>query len=317
MTRRGRCAPGPAKTPLAAGESTLGLRGAQQASAAWPRMTRGEIVTRPFPDVAGHVEQAVAVGGEGADRGRSLIAVGEQVLPGELALPGVGHHPAARRELIAPCVHRPVEAAAGRVFPFRLGGQFLAGPCRVGFGVFVGHVGHRVPPAAAAVTARPGGPPPAGPRHVRPPVAVIPQVNRALGAVEDQRPWHQQRRIGVGVAGRVERALGDGQVPGGGHEAPVFGHGHRALVHPEAVHRDLVHRAFLRIEAGRAHPERAARDPFHRTKLVPCRGHRAHAPGFWRLNRDHRDRRAGPAPPRGGEPEAVRGRRKIALTQGG
>src|SRR5205807_4361414 len=34
-----------------------------------------EGVSRPFPDVAGHVVQAVAVGREGADRGRAGVAV--------------------------------------------------------------------------------------------------------------------------------------------------------------------------------------------------------------------------------------------------
>src|SRR5215470_8171745 len=123
---------------------------------------RREVVAGPFPDVAGHVVEPVAVRGERAHRRGALVAVGEQVLPGELTLPGVGHHDPIRRELIAPGVGRAVQAAPGRVLPLRLGGQFLAGPRGVRLGVFVGDVGHRMALPAAAVAAGPLRVAPAG-----------------------------------------------------------------------------------------------------------------------------------------------------------
>src|SRR5690606_29282478 len=51
---------------------------------------RGAVpIRRPFPHIPGHVEEPVAVGRKGPDRGRSGPAVGLQVLPGERALPRV------------------------------------------------------------------------------------------------------------------------------------------------------------------------------------------------------------------------------------
>src|SRR4029079_14827641 len=57
-------------------------------------------VGRPLPDVADHVVDAVAVGREGAHRRGPRPAVGAQVLVWKVALPGVGHVPAARDELV-------------------------------------------------------------------------------------------------------------------------------------------------------------------------------------------------------------------------
>src|SRR5687768_13351057 len=58
----------------------------RRGTAASVRRRLTERVARPLPHVAGHVVQAIAVGRERPDRGRALVAVGEQVLPGELAL---------------------------------------------------------------------------------------------------------------------------------------------------------------------------------------------------------------------------------------
>src|SRR5262249_59061911 len=59
-------------------------------------------VRGPLPDIADHVVEAVAVGREGAHRGGAFVAVLAQVLPGELALPGVCHRLAVRLESIPP-----------------------------------------------------------------------------------------------------------------------------------------------------------------------------------------------------------------------
>src|SRR4029079_3637717 len=90
-----------------------------------------KVVGRPLPDVAGHVEEAVAVRRKRADRRCASEAVELEVLPGELALPRVGHHPAVGRELVAPGIDGPLEAAPGSELPLGLGRQVLAGPGRV------------------------------------------------------------------------------------------------------------------------------------------------------------------------------------------
>src|SRR6266446_6132460 len=59
-------------------------------------------VGRPFPDIADHVEDAVAVRRKGAHRRGAGPAIRFEILVREGALPGVGHVPAARREFLAP-----------------------------------------------------------------------------------------------------------------------------------------------------------------------------------------------------------------------
>ena len=223
----------------------------------------GEVVARPLPDVAGHVEQAVAVGREALHRGRALPAVRHQVLPGELALPGVGHHGAAGSEVAAPGEDGAVQAAAGGELPFRFAGQLLAGPGRVGLGVLGGHMRDRVVAQPLDAAARAAWPPPLGTRHVTPPLGDVAQVHRAVGAVEDQRSGPQQGRVGAGVLRRVERALGDRHVPGRGRETGELGDGDRMVIHPEAVHLDPADRALLGVEIVRAHQETAPGHPRH------------------------------------------------------
>jgi hypothetical protein len=79
--------------------------------------------------------------------------------------------------------------------------------------------------------------------------------------MKDDRALDQQRRVGVGVVGDVGWPLGDGDVVGFGGEPGVLGHRHRGAIDREPIHLDLANGFFLRIEAGRAHPEPAARQP--------------------------------------------------------
>src|SRR5262245_40763259 len=101
-----------------------------------------EPVGGPFPDVADHVVEPMVVGGKRSDRGRALIAVLRQVLPGKLTLPSVGHYLAAGMELIAPSEFGTLLLATRGKFPFRFGGQIFASPARVGERVLVGDVHH-------------------------------------------------------------------------------------------------------------------------------------------------------------------------------
>src|ERR1700678_2391827 len=63
---------------------------------------RGVVVAGPLPDVPGHVVEAEAVGREAPDGGGAVPARRLQVLPGEFALPGVGHRLVLRGGVIAP-----------------------------------------------------------------------------------------------------------------------------------------------------------------------------------------------------------------------
>src|SRR5437763_3306649 len=67
-------------------------------------MLRRIPIVSPFPDIADHVVQPVAVGRECSDRRGTFEAVGAEVSVREFALPSVGHVPAAWRELRAPGV---------------------------------------------------------------------------------------------------------------------------------------------------------------------------------------------------------------------
>ncbi len=150
------------------------------------RVPRPEEVTGPLPHVASHVEQAVAVGRERAGRRGALEAIKEQVLPGELALPGVGQVAAIGREFVTPHVDRAVEATAGGELPLSFRRQRLARPGRVGLGVGIRNVSDRVPVPAPYIAIGTLGMPPARAGHVRPPLTEVAQIHRPRGAAEHQ-----------------------------------------------------------------------------------------------------------------------------------
>src|SRR4051794_38539970 len=100
-------------------------------------MAGGEPVGRPLPDIADHVEQAVAVGGKGANWGGSRVAVERQVLMREGSLPGVGHVASIGRQFIAPGKLGAVETAARSIFPFGFRRQRLTRPGGVSLGILI------------------------------------------------------------------------------------------------------------------------------------------------------------------------------------
>ena len=114
----------PAREALARHEGRRTARG----RLAVPR--RREEVCRPLPDVAGHVEEAVAVRREGCRPGmclRSRRASGSPRGTG----PARCSPPALPREiLVAPRERRPLEAAACGVLPLGLGRQAPSPPRR-------------------------------------------------------------------------------------------------------------------------------------------------------------------------------------------
>ena len=136
-------------------------------------MLRSIPIGGPLPDVADHVVKAIAVRWKSADRRRALVAVVFQIFVREFALPGIGHVFAVRREFIAPGKLGTLEAAARGELPFGFRRQFLSGPLRVSFGIFVrdvddGMIFASLDPAAAAIRM-----PPVGAKPKFPPSAPI------------------------------------------------------------------------------------------------------------------------------------------------
>ena len=164
-------------------------------------------VGRPLPDVPGHVVEAVAVRREAPDRRGPLVAVELQVLPRELALPACSPSPSRRGSARRPRRTRRPRARRARRTPTR---PRSAAPCpprprrprrprrrRATTGWCVAAVDRR--PLAA-------GPLPERARDVRPPVAVVVEVDRPGRLAEDERARDEQLGIGVGVVRRGRAA---------------------------------------------------------------------------------------------------------------
>src|SRR5262249_15241511 len=128
-------------------------------------------VGRPFPHIADHVVDAVAVWREGGDRRGALVTVEFQILARKGPLPGVCHLPAAWCELVAPGKLGTVAPAAGGKLPLGFGWQVLPRPFRVSQGVAIGDVNHGMIVETAERAARSVGPPPVGAKLERPPLA--------------------------------------------------------------------------------------------------------------------------------------------------
>src|SRR5215469_769713 len=169
---------------------------------------RGVPVVGPFPDIADHVDEAVAVRREGADRRGTLVPVACQVFERKHPLPSIRHGLAAGGELIPPGVLRRVQPAPRREFPFGLGWQLLAGPCRIGLGVAIGDVYGRRVMSPARRAARAVGAAPVGAQLELPPPAPIAQIDGFSGRCEDKRAGADHVRQGARVIRWVGFLLG-------------------------------------------------------------------------------------------------------------
>src|SRR6516162_7848330 len=94
----------------------------------------------PFPDIADHVADAVAVRRKRGHRRGALIAVLTEILDREISLPDVRHVLAIRRQCVAPGKLLAIETATRGEFPFGFARQILAGPSRIGQGIATGDV---------------------------------------------------------------------------------------------------------------------------------------------------------------------------------
>jgi hypothetical protein len=90
---------------------------------------------------------------------------------------------------------------------------------------------------------------------------------RSTGArlTKYQRAGLQHFRQGAGVIGRVQRALGNGAVTGGGDKGGELAVGHSVGINREAIDTHLVCRRLFRVVGIGSHPELARLDPHHVT----------------------------------------------------
>src|SRR5882724_12757030 len=188
-------------------------------------------VGRPFPGVADHVVEAVPVWRECTDRRGALEAVGIDVLPWKLTLPGICHVTAMRREFIAPRKLGAVEPAARCKFPFRFGWQILASPFRVGERIAEGHMHDWMIVQPTDVASGSVGMPPVRAPGEGPPLAEVPEADRMRGGREHQRARIDHVREHSGIILRIRRDLGNGDVPGSPYELPELPVRHRIAVH--------------------------------------------------------------------------------------
>src|SRR5436190_6420871 len=77
-------------------------------------------VGRPFPNIAGHIEEAIAVWRETADGSGAAKTILRLVLIREETLPGIRHPLSAGALLVPPRIGRTFETAARRKLPFGL-----------------------------------------------------------------------------------------------------------------------------------------------------------------------------------------------------
>src|SRR3954454_8565439 len=69
-------------------------------------------IRRPFPHIADHIEESIAVGRKRSDRRGAFVTVGAKVLPRELAVPEVGHGAPAGHRFVAPRKLHTLQAPA-------------------------------------------------------------------------------------------------------------------------------------------------------------------------------------------------------------
>ena len=184
-----------------------------------------EHIGGPFPGIAGHIVQPVAVGCETVRRRQAKIPVLGRVLRREHALPDIALPGAVHLRRIAPGIAHTFQPTARRLFPFRLGWQPFAGPGAKRQRVAMRHMHHRQPVAAGQVGVRPMRMPPIRPEHLPPP-----RRRRHCGGrfeiIRQQAGEHE----------RPAEAFRFRHIAGGGNKAGEARIGDRQPIHPKRRH---------------------------------------------------------------------------------
>ena len=208
-----------------------------------------EFVGAPFPDIADHVVQPVAVRREACRRRRGGMPVGGAVGLRKAALPDVaGEEAAVVRFLVAPGKAHVAEPAARSMLPFRLARQPAADPGRIGGGVVPGHMNRWMVGAAGILGPRAMDGAPGGAIDAPPPFASDHPFGRA-GRLRNVGPEDE----GPAPAFRL------GDIGGRLDEGGEFGVGDGGGAEKERFHRDPPHRPLAVI--GKLGPPGADKGP--------------------------------------------------------
>ena len=151
----------------------------------------GVPVVGPFPDVACHVVEPESVRGIGADGSGSGPSIDLGVVIGKPSLPGVRDRRRLLRVVITPREDGPVQTASRRILPLGFGRERQTAPATEGLCIAVADLYDRVilQPIDRAAGAK--GLSPVRIRCPRPPIAVVPEVDRVRGQGEHEGAGHQ------------------------------------------------------------------------------------------------------------------------------
>ena len=209
-----------------------------------------------FPDVAGHVVEAEAVGWKTLHWRSAGIAVESGVLLGEVALEGVGGpFVAFGFGLVAPDKEGVVEISAGGAFPFGFGGKTLFGPFAVGFGVFFGHADDGVVHFVLDGAVGAGGMLPIGAWDELPPLPFrsgLPFVDFLGGCFKNEGAGFELVCGGVGKVLLGEATFTLGLIAGGLNEFGKLSVGDFGGIDEEGRDGDLIDGLFLGVAGGSA-----------------------------------------------------------------
>ena len=227
------------------------------------RARDGPPVACPFPDIADHVEQTIAIGRIGADRRGTGPAVEQEIFVGKGALPVIGEHRAVRCQHIAPGKFGALEPAARGEFPFGLGWEALAGPGGIGFGILIGDVDDWMIERIVDRAVRPKRMPPVCAKGERPPLREVVEIDGPPRRLEQERAWQSHLRRHAGIVCRVGGNFGKSAVACRRNEAGIIAIGNGCFIDPEWIDAHAPHGGFLGIETLRAHGEGAAGEMLH------------------------------------------------------
>src|ERR1700732_1222234 len=141
-------------------------------------MLGGPPIRGPFPDIADHVVDTVAVRREGHHRRGPIESVLAFIFVREISLPGIGAMLPARSENLAPGELGALQAATRGEFPLRLGRQFFAGPLGISERIGERDVHRRMTIEPTDIALRSVRMAPVGALHEPPPLAPVFQIDR-------------------------------------------------------------------------------------------------------------------------------------------
>lgn len=169
------------------------------------------------------------------------------VLPGKPTLPGLCHDLPAWGKLISPNVFGAFQSAARRVFPLRFSWEFAAGPFRISAGIFIRDLNDGVIFSAFNGAVFAFRMLPAGSGNKRPPIAHVPQINRAFGHIEDHGSGHQQKRVCAGEIRWVQRPFRNRHISSFRNKLRKLCVGDRVPINPKSIDSGFADWGFIWI----------------------------------------------------------------------